>query len=349
MIKGQLMNNTKIRRKGSMLQDNLSKIKYLFMFAVLLVLPMLVLPMNATSSVLEIDQTDTGSERIIAFWDTRDRDSFIQVTNTSSTKITIHVQIFDVNSQFQTECEECNFDDMLTGFDTHVYNIKDIVTNFDPEVRCAGVGLDGSYGFMVISSRPDNVSSPLIGMFRIIDGTGYEYRANAAGEDQSPFFGDNNTVNFSDANGNNLSDLVGITYIATPDPGQVEAGPGIQTVFGSFNNQIFIYDDDEDAQSCSPTTFACKVGFLDKGIDNALPNSKGQANRVCATAVLDSNIAGWLHMPFDKFVCPPPFGDANGVCLGAVDPMFVGFVGLNNGDGTGSMDSWWTQSRNVFN
>ena len=97
MIKGNLMNNTKTRRKGSMLQDSLSKIKYFIVLAVLLVLPMQAMAgvINGGQTAVLIDQTDTGSNRVVAFWDTREgADSFIQVTNTSTEKINIHVQLY---------------------------------------------------------------------------------------------------------------------------------------------------------------------------------------------------------------------------------------------------------------
>ena len=131
MIKGNLINDTKTRRKSSMLLDSLSKIKYLLVLVVLLVLPMLVvLPMMAEGTVQKIEQTDEGTDRIIAFYDTRGRESFIQVTNTTCDTITIHVQVFDVGSL--TECEECNFEDTLSCFDTHVYNIDEMRTNAIP-------------------------------------------------------------------------------------------------------------------------------------------------------------------------------------------------------------------------
>jgi len=198
MIKGNLTNNTKTRRKGSMLQDSLSKIKYLFVLAVLLVLPMLaVSSMQAMAGFIPlIDQTDTGTDRIVAFFDTRDgRESFIQVTNTSTAGITIHVQLFDVNSPF-LECEECNFDDSLTANDTHVYNIQDLKTNGNVPV-CTGL-TKPTHGFMVVSVTGGEDFS-LIGMFRIIDVTnGYEYRTNTAGESLFTFAGFFNIVNFNE-------------------------------------------------------------------------------------------------------------------------------------------------------
>ncbi len=249
MIKGNLINNTKTRRKSSMLQDNLSKIKYLLVLAVLLVLPMQAM---ATQQLIPvIDQTDTGSDRLVAFWDTRGRDSFIQVTNTSDEKITIHVQVWDVGSDV-IECEECNFDDMLTPNDTHVYDVENMMTNAIPSLlipsvaKCTEIG-PATYGFMVISYGGESVSSPLIGMFRIIDeADGYEYRTNAAGFNDIP---DNsaedalyNIVNFNEANGNDLSDLVGITYASISDD-FVYASPTVLTKFGSLLDEIFIVDE----------------------------------------------------------------------------------------------------------
>ncbi|MCH7518823.1 MAG: hypothetical protein IH964_07310 [Candidatus Dadabacteria bacterium] len=351
MNKGNLTNNTKTRRKGSMLQDSLSKIKYLLVLAFLLVLPMQAMA-GFAGTVPIIDQTDSGVDRLVAFFDTRARDSFIQVTNTSTEKISIHVQIFDINSQFQTECEECNFDDMLTANDTHVYDIENLMTNALPAMPsravCTGLG-SGTYGFMIIS-RTDGPAFSLIGMFRIIDEAGYEYRANAAGEDLAGDEGNDNVVNFMEANGNNLSDLVGITYVSI-DSGQVYASPGVFTVFGTITDEILIYDQAEHDTSCSPTTFACAVGFLDKGIDNSLPNSKGQLNRICGTSTLDTNTSGWLHMPFATFGCTDPLvGDPDTAECDVGPPRFVGFRGLTNGTTTGTMDSWWSLGQdNVFN
>jgi hypothetical protein len=147
-------------------------------------------------------------------------------------------------------------------------------------------------------------------------------------------------VNFNEANGNVLSDLVGITYADVSDD-FVYASPTVLTKFGSLLDEIFIVDENEDPTSCSPTLFSCAVGNMDKGIDNSLPNSKGENNRLCAVSTLDTNTSGWLGMPFDTFLCfDPEVGGADGIC--DFDMEFVGFIGLNNGNGTGSMDSWWT-------
>jgi hypothetical protein len=190
-------------------------------------------------------------------------------------------------------------------------------------------------------------------MFRITDEAGYEYRTNAAGKRVAEFQGRlaredvDSLVNFNLANGNNLSDLVGITFFEL-NHSTVGAAPGVKAGFGflpNFNGPILIYDQIEVPSSCSATTFSCFPGNLDKGIDNSLPNSKEQPNRICSTNRLSTNTAGWLHMPFSGFTCDPPFGPGNGTCDFAQDGRiyFVGFRGLNNGDGTGGMDSWWVQ------
>jgi hypothetical protein len=308
----------------------------------------------ASGNSLYITQTDTGSDRIVAFWDMRGRESFVQVTNTSSEKINIHVQIFDILSPFGllAECDECNFDDMLTANDTHVYDIQQIMTNGIPPLlipsvpACQGL-TPNSYGFMVISYIGDSDGSlhhsPLIGMFRVIDELGYEYRANAVAEPhegQRRIYGDRAVVNFSLANGNNLSDLVGIVYHSIDDF-EVEAGPQFAALF----TDILSYDSVEFDTSCSDTTFSCSPGNFDKGIDASVPNSKGEINRICATNQLNNFSSAWLDMPFAGFLCR----DGDGDLITCPDTMwFHGLVGLNNGDGTGSMDSWWQEEGTRF-
>jgi hypothetical protein len=376
MILVDSMNNINTRRKDSMLQ-RLTKIKYFIVLVVLLALPMLVLPtqaiagqsINGPGGVGQrlLDQTDMGAFRLVYFVDTRDRDTFIQITNTTSRGVNIHVQLFDVNDPVQA-CFECNFDDMLTPQDTHVYDVKDMMKNQGPglpgPVSECGL-LDDHYGFVVISfssfKDDDPIGGgPLIGMFRVIDGSGYEYRTNAAGKEVlrggfhhvgsdeeilSGRHGNNwdQLINFELADGNTLSDLIGITFFETAHD-KVDASPLVGTSFGFFEN-IEIYRENETMNSCPFTVFTCAEGSLDKAVDNSLPNSKGENNRICATSRLPDNKAGWLHMPFSGFSCAPPFGDILNQCVFGIedDAFFVGFIGLNDGDGSGSMDSWWSQ------
>jgi hypothetical protein len=51
--------------------------------------------------------------------------------------------------------------------------------------------------------------------------------------------------------------------------------------------------------------------------------------------------SGWLFLPFITFACFELDGDPI-ECFD--EPFFVGFLGLNNGNGTGSMDSFMSFS-----
>lgn len=341
-----------------MLQDIKSKIKYMFVLAFLLALPILALPTQAmagfSGTLPLIDQTDTGVDRLIYYWDTRDRDTLFQLTNTSTSTLVVHIQIFNVGSG-EVVCEEVNWDDVYTMNDTHVYDIENLESNCTAD----GIGgsdcdsapspdLSNSYGFVSIS-YVSGENNAMIGLFRILDGPGgYEYRTNAAGED----FAGSETVdfilNFNNVDGNNLSDVVGIVYqeidFDTVNAGFLSAnfGSGAGDPFTEGIPQVHIVDEFEDATSCSPTFFDCTVGSFNRGIDNSIPNSRQAdlGNRICNDSTLsETNDAGWLYLPFAGFnnffgpVVGPPSQIEN-------DIYFVGFLGLNNGNGTGSMDSW---------
>jgi hypothetical protein len=349
MTKGNLNNNTKTRRKGSMLQDSLSKIKYLIVLAFLL-----VIPMQAKAGEFgfdPIDQTDTGADRLIYYYDTVGRQTLIQLTNTSDSFVGYHFQVFNAAAG----CEEFDFFACLTPGDTEVFDVEALPGNPD---------LSESNGFVAVSiANVDGCEAlefSLIGMFRIIDDSGYEYRTNAASsEDILAFDADFDILNFNDVNGNNLSDVVGITYVPL-DVDQVTASPFIGAVFGFFDDpQNLIFDEIEQPTSCSPTVFSCDNGlvntiggYINKGIDNSVPNSQGFP-RICNSSRLDGPFfgpvdAGWLFLPFAGYVCQDPDGTPES-CDGQFgvfdeDVRFVGFLGLNNGDGTGSMDSWMSFS-----
>jgi hypothetical protein len=87
-----LNDNTKTRRKGSMLQDSLSKIKYLIVLAFLLVIPMQA---NAGDFAFDpIDQTDTGVDRLIYYYDTVGRRPTYRLPTRPTRFVEIHVQVF---------------------------------------------------------------------------------------------------------------------------------------------------------------------------------------------------------------------------------------------------------------
>ncbi|NIS07487.1 MAG: hypothetical protein GWO07_01705, partial [Candidatus Dadabacteria bacterium] len=82
-----------------------------------------------------------------AFFDLRERESFLQVTNTDTANpYFVHVQVFTVNER----CNENNFYDLYTPNDTHVYNMRNIIPNDGGE---SGFQLpDGAYGIVVFSA-----------------------------------------------------------------------------------------------------------------------------------------------------------------------------------------------------
>ncbi len=326
----------------------ISRLQYIVVFTLLLIAPTVSM---AGFSEPSIDQTDQSSDALVYFWDLRmARQTFAQLTNTSGFVSFVHVQIFNVTSPVVV-CEETDFDDVYTPGDTHVYDLGNLVSNNDADglgfvgFSAPNADLDEGYGLLVVSQSSG--FDDFIGMFRIIDGDGdFEYRTNAAGENifDPTTIWNLGVLNFNNVDGVDLADVVGLVYRRV-DVDSVVAGPLVQAVFGDATGdvtdaspQIHIFDEFESPTSCSPTTFACDLTLVDKGIDNFHPNSKGEVNRICN----DSVDVGWLFMPFQRFNCfdlDPVTGDCPGDSV-----YFTGFLGLNNGDGTGSMDSWWTPS-----
>jgi len=126
----------------------------------LILLTLIIIPVNSFADSDDdntcdafVASTDNDPFQIYAFFDLRERESFIQVTYTDNlpgftlagSDITIHVQIFNVDDN----CNENNFFDILTPTDTHVYNMRNIQTNNGSP---SGVVLpQNAYGIVVIS------------------------------------------------------------------------------------------------------------------------------------------------------------------------------------------------------
>lgn len=317
---------------------NHRKIVFLILF-----LP-LILIFTASCSTL-FSESDTTSAQLVSFYDLRDRESFIQITNTDSAAGRVHVQIFDVGNN----CNENNFYDNLTGNDTHVYNLRDIQTN---DGNPAGVVLpDGAYGIVVISLvSPSNGFIPfpdLIGNFRVLDSSGYEYRTNSAAL-SIPFEGEIENqpeiyVNFNKASGVIFSDVIGVTL---DDTGGGESGTEFFTEVLSTNIvdinvliDVDLFDLDENIFSCRNIIYACtdqenplleelletvggaNVASFEYGINEAIPHSKG-GELLCPGNVVDEGFARLRLLE----------QEADGFGL---------YIGLNNGNGRGSMDSLW--------
>jgi len=301
------------------------------------------------SGILPVSETDHESFQQFYFYDTRDRETIIQITNTNSgpSNITIHVQIFNVDD----DCNENNFYDTLTPNDTHVYNMGNIQTN---NGNPSGVVLpDNAYGLVAITNvigagqaSTDNPTS-LIGNFRIIDDLGYEYRTNAHGYQQ-----DNNfinferlfTFNFSKKEGVILSDVIAILV-----DGAGEGNNNIEVIAQDIINSNIsfdfdLYDVNETPFSCRDVTFACvdqdhprlqelleltetSVASFEYGINESIPHSKS-GELLCPSNNVEEGFARFQNITIR---CQQP-------------PAFINFIGLNNGNGRGSMDSWFNQN-----
>lgn len=233
--------------------------------------------------------------------------------------------------------------------------MRDILTN---DTNPSGVVLPvDAYGFVYIARidegrRNPNRGSGLIGNFRIVDNLGYEYRTNSAGDDGSFYGGDFgfplNSFNFNKEAGVVLSDIVGIVLIeegVNCPLGEVCASNLVDS-FVSFD--IDIYNLNEVPFSCRNVIFACidndnprleellefvgtsSVASFEYGINDAIPHSKG-GELLCPANNIEDGI-----VTLQTITSPP---NDTGTGLG-----YSLFVGLNNGNGRGSMDYAWTVS-----
>jgi len=305
--------------------------------------------------------TDSDPFQLYAFFDLRDRESFFQVTNvnnangsTFNENITVHVQIFNVGN----DCIENNFFDVYTPNDTHVYNLRDILTN---DTRPAGVVLpENAYGVVVVSQVVGEgagiVDGPgsIVGNFRVVDDEGYEYRTNAAGiysrmGRQTGGFPNVYSFNYNTKGGVTLSDVVGIQVASV---GEEDGEVDISNITDNYvAMDINLYDLNEVPFSCRNVIFACvdqdnprlqelledsgdvSVASFEYGINEVIPNSKG-AELLCPNNV---NTEGIVTLR------PIGVGDTS------ESSFFVGYAGLNNGNGRGSMDSFWAPNNTIDN
>ncbi len=313
-----------------------------FLIAVSLCLSFTVISIQESSSqALPIAESDAAGPQLIGFFDLRERESFMQLTNTDSAVQTVHIQLFNVNDN----CNENNFFDDYTANDTHIYNLRDIQTN---DGNPPGVVLPAdAYGIFVATyvNKPNVMQPPLalVGNLRVIDNSGYEYRTNLlsslASEIQSIF--DPVTFNFNSEAGVTLSDVIGIPLDDLGEfelPAEVFAAD-VTNIWLSFD--VNILDNIENIFSCRDITFACvndqnplleellaasqtSVASFEYGINNAIPHSKG-----------------------GELLCPGNTISEGVVTLTNIDvgfesqPTYFIFVGLNNGNGRGSLDVIW--------
>jgi len=313
-----------------------------------------------------IAETDSEFEGLIGVFDLRDRESFIQVTNSDDDAVTVHVQIFNVAQR----CGENNFFDDYTGNDTHVYNIRDIVTNDgnDPGFILP----DDSYGFVVVQFRDfttpgDDFNSEGIGNMRIKDANGYEYRTNLQALGNDIVFGegdddDFNWFNFNQEEGVVFSDIFGtvVSNIAhdsddDDDDGGVERweeGAKLTPItesYVAFNTEILNLN--EVLFSCTDLVFACTDGddpLIPELLDDIADSTDSDLGVISAVSMefgINEAIPSSKGAPL---VCPNNTTSAGTVFFteerheGDNEYIFVMFVGLNNGDGRGSFDAAWS-------
>lgn len=275
---------------------------------------------NSGGLVLPLSETDTNVYQLYSFYDLRERDSFVQVTS-PETSVTIHFQVFDVSNL----CTENNFFDTYTPNDTHIYNMRDIQTNNGND---SGVILsDGAYGFVVVTAvlaqgQSADTDANIIGNFRVIDNSGYEYRTNSQnGTLLSDLSGNRFTFNYTSNGGINESDVIGITV------NNINSGEVTASISGvTFDTNL--YNNNEVPFSCSDTTFSCMESAFEYGINDALPSSR-DGSVTCGSNNIDEGF-----VVLDRIT-------SNGT------ELFAGYVGLNTGGSSrGSMDSMWEESSN---
>ncbi len=283
-------------------------------------------------------ETDAlGNGVLTGFFDLRDRESFIQVTNAGSEGLNLHVQLFNVNN----DCNENNFFDLYTPNDTHVYNLRDIVTN---DTNPAGVVLPAdAYGIIVVSTLGVDNPDTIIGNLRILDIAGYEYRTNLQGAGRLiPFEGlPDMSVNYNTQGGTSVSDVVGIILSNNDFEFMAADVTGNNIIL-----DVDIFDLNETPFSCRDIVFACvnennprleelleftgvSVASFEYGINDVIPNSKG-GELLCP----GNNITeGFIKFTVEEFK----------------GNFFRGFIGLTDANGRGTIDSFWFENPLDFN
>ncbi len=302
-------------------------------------------------------ETDTSNEILFGFFDLRDRETFIQITNVDLNPAghNIHIQIFDVSNN----CNENNFFDLYTLNDTHVYNLRDIQTN---NGNASGVILpDGAYGiFVAYGSHDPDPDQVLIGNLRILDNNGYEYRTNLQGTDPDQSnapLEEFATFNFNTRSGVTLSDIVLISIDEdndnqeapladilnvwnTLDVDIVDLNENVfscrKVITSCINQDSALYEAlleeaaNETGGNCSSGSCAASVADIEYGINNAIPHSKG-GELLCPGNTISE---GYVRLE--------QIGQGDDA-----DDESVVYVGLNNGNGRGSMDAFFNQNMDI--
>jgi len=326
--------------------------KSLFILFFALVLCLLPIKNSYSGASFDIIVTDNANKSLVGFFDLRERETFIQITNQDPDNNNVHILIFDVSNN----CNENNFFDAYTVNDTNVYNLRDIQTN---DGNDSGVILpDDAYGVFIAFSQ-----KKLIGNLRILDSNGYEYRTNLLGaRDQSAggFLEEFATFNFNTLGGITLSDIVLISMdddLNIDGINETELAD-ILDVWSTVD--VTIYDLNENAFSCRKVIYACvnKDSPLYEALleEAANETAHGCGGGDCAASVADIEYGINEAIPHSKggeLLCP-----GNNITEGFVRLERMGrgsdaeddglvFVGLNNGNGRGSIDVFFNQNNKI--
>ena len=301
------------------------------------ILLLFILSMFSVVSCFDIGaESDSTTFQLTSFFDLRERETYLQLTNTQIAPTNVHVQIFNVDQ----DCNENDFFDDYTGNDTHIYNLRDIQTN---DGNPSGVVLPANaYGMVVITITTQG--TPLIGNLRILDNAGYEYRTNMVGtqvisadlEDTGQI-----TLNYNNQGGVSLSDVVGFSFDQV-DESEVVAADIVNV---NFVLDVDILDLNENVFSCRNVIFACTD--QDNPLREALLEEVGNANVASFEYGINDVIT---HSRGGELLCPGNnieegiirlsiFGQENNTDVSGI------FIGLNNNNGRGSIDSMWFQNR----
>ena len=197
-----------------------------------------------------------------------------------------------------------------------------------------------------IDSQTQGGNTFLIGNVRIEDNNGYEYRTNLTtpGDDVPPLRQDRRLLTFNFSGDVTLSDIVGLTL---DDAGPANNGVSVDDLNDAVVlADVDLFNLDEVPFSCRNVIFACvdedsprvseilealegaSVVNFEYGINEAIPSSKG-APLLCPSNVIDEGIVRLTLLDEEL--------DDGG--------RFVLFIGLNNGNGRGTMDTHWRQNR----
>lgn len=313
---------------------------YIF-FAFILAVPVITFAQPPDENRVTYLTTDKPDEEAFAIYDLRNRKTYVQVSNDEDQEnpLCIHVQIF----QQDQGCSELDFEDQLTPNDTVIYDMDNLVRNDGTEIP---VNLDeDSYGFVAISAyvcgdrTDDGTGNPLLGNFRIIDNSGYEYRMNLITDESgrglnstSPSNVGNINIPFNTVDGASHADIYGFVFDDDRELNGVASGnqDRIYNEEAGITFSVFQVDEDEEILSCDQKTIGCGPNVtFHYGINEDYRASRGN-NLFCEGAgLLPGQSNGYISLENASFLSPLQIDDTF---------HFVCVVGLNNGDSTGSMD-----------